>query len=68
MLVRLLYASRSAQPVSPEIVDSILFQSRRPNPALMNLLERCDADALNPGPVLQAGSEFRQKVWQALHG
>ena len=34
MLVRLLYASRSAQPVSPEIVDSILFQSRRHNPAL----------------------------------
>lgn len=25
-----------------------------------------DADALNPVPVLQAGSEFRQKIWQAL--
>lgn len=25
-----------------------------------------DADALNPIPVLQAGSEFRQRVWQAL--
>ena len=25
-----------------------------------------DADALNPVPVLQVGSEFRQKVWQAL--
>lgn len=25
-----------------------------------------DADALNPVPVLQAGSEFRQRVWQAL--
>lgn len=27
-----------------------------------------EADALNPVPVLQAGSEFRQKVWQALRG
>lgn len=25
-----------------------------------------DADALNPVPVLQTGSEFRQRVWQAL--
>ena len=25
-----------------------------------------DADALAPVPVLQAGSEFRQRVWQAL--
>lgn len=25
-----------------------------------------DADALNPVPVLQVGSEFRQRVWQAL--
>ena len=34
MLVRLLYASRSVQPVSAEIIDSILFQSRRHNPSL----------------------------------
>lgn len=27
-----------------------------------------DPDALNPVPVLQAGSEFRQHVWQALRG
>lgn len=25
-----------------------------------------DADALSPVPVLQVGSEFRQRVWQAL--
>lgn len=25
-----------------------------------------EADALNPVPVLQVGSEFRQRVWQAL--
>ena len=27
---------------------------------------RGEADALDPVPVLQAGSEFRQRVWQAL--
>lgn len=27
-----------------------------------------DADALTPVPVLQVGSEFRQRVWQALRG
>ena len=34
MLVRLLYASRSAQPVSAKLMDSILAQSRRHNPEL----------------------------------
>ena len=34
MLVRLLYASRSAQPVAPEVIESILEQSRKHNPEL----------------------------------
>ena len=34
MLVRLLYASRSANPVSPEVIESILEQSRKHNPEL----------------------------------
>ncbi|HQR22587.1 MAG TPA: BLUF domain-containing protein [Burkholderiaceae bacterium] len=34
MLVRLLYASRAAAPVTQEIIDSILQQSRTQNPAL----------------------------------
>jgi hypothetical protein len=34
MLVRLLYASRSANPVTPEVIDAILSQSRRHNPEL----------------------------------
>ena len=34
MLVRLLYASRSAKPVEHDVVESILAQSRRHNPAL----------------------------------
>jgi Sensors of blue-light using FAD len=34
MLVRLLYASRSAQPATPEVTDAILAQSRARNPAL----------------------------------
>jgi len=34
MLVRLLYASRSAKPVSAKLMDSILAQSRRHNPEL----------------------------------
>jgi Sensors of blue-light using FAD len=34
MLVRLLYASRAAQPVSQEVIDAILAQSRAHNPAL----------------------------------
>ena len=34
MLVRLLYASRSAQPVSAKLMDSILAQSRRHNTEL----------------------------------
>jgi hypothetical protein len=34
MLVRLLYASRSAEALSESVVESILEQSRRNNPAL----------------------------------
>ena len=34
MLVRLLYASHSAQPVTAEVIDAILAQSRAHNPAL----------------------------------
>ncbi len=34
MLVRLLYASRAAAPVTQEIIESILQQSRAHNPAL----------------------------------
>jgi hypothetical protein len=34
MLVRLLYASRSAKPVAPEVIESILAQSRKHNPEL----------------------------------
>lgn len=33
MLVRLLYASRAAQPLSNEVVEAILAQSRAHNPA-----------------------------------
>jgi hypothetical protein len=34
MLVRLLYASRAAEPVTPELVDAILRSSHSHNPAL----------------------------------
>jgi hypothetical protein len=34
MLVRLLYASHSAKPVTGEVIDSILEQSRKHNPKL----------------------------------
>ena len=34
MLVRLLYASRTAAAVTPELIDAILAQSRAHNPAL----------------------------------
>ncbi len=34
MLVRLLYASRSAQALTPEIIEDILASSRKSNPAL----------------------------------
>ncbi|MGE5714444.1 MAG: BLUF domain-containing protein [Betaproteobacteria bacterium] len=34
MLVRLLYASHSAKPVTSEVVESILAQSRKHNPSL----------------------------------
>ena len=34
MLVRLLYASRAAGPVTPEVIDGILAQCRAHNPAL----------------------------------
>jgi Sensors of blue-light using FAD len=34
MLVRLLYASRAAEPVTPELVDSILRSSHEHNPKL----------------------------------
>lgn len=34
MLVRLLYASRAAEPVTPALIDGILAQARAHNPAL----------------------------------
>ncbi|MGC4061698.1 MAG: BLUF domain-containing protein [Aquabacterium sp.] len=34
MLVRLLYASRAAEPLTPEVVDGILAVARKSNPAL----------------------------------
>lgn len=34
MLVRLLYASRSSQALTPEVIDDILSSSRKSNPAL----------------------------------
>jgi hypothetical protein len=34
MLVRLLYASHSSKTVTPEVIESILEQSRKHNPAL----------------------------------
>jgi Sensors of blue-light using FAD len=34
MLVRLLYASRSAQTLSPDLIDAVLAASRKNNPAL----------------------------------
>ena len=34
MLIRLLYASRASRPVTAEVVDSIVAQSRAHNPAL----------------------------------
>lgn len=34
MLVRLLYASRSAQALTPEVIEDILTASRKSNPAL----------------------------------
>jgi hypothetical protein len=34
MLVRLLYASRSVQELTPELIESLLASSRRNNPAL----------------------------------
>jgi hypothetical protein len=34
MLVRLLYASRSAVPATPDVIEGILAQSRERNPAL----------------------------------
>lgn len=34
MLVRLLYASRAATPVTPDFIDAILAKSRSQNPAL----------------------------------
>ena len=34
MLVRLLYASRSAKPIGADVIESILAQSRKHNPGL----------------------------------
>jgi len=34
MLIRLLYASRSAEPVTPAVIEAILASSRRHNPEL----------------------------------
>ncbi len=34
MLVRLLYASRAAKPITPDLVEAILAKSRQRNPQM----------------------------------
>jgi hypothetical protein len=65
MLVRCLYASRARQPLTPAVVDAILEQSRRNNPArgITGLL--CYVDEVFV-QVLEGGRDAVNELFAAI--
>jgi len=66
MLVRLVYASRSASPVTDEVVGSILAQSRKNNPehGVTGVLCVCHGDVFLQ--VLEGGREEVNRIYSKV--
>jgi len=66
MLVRLVYASRSASPVTDEVVGSILAQSRKNNPehGVTGVLCVCHSDVFLQ--VLEGGREEVNRIYSKV--
>lgn len=67
MLVRLLYASRASAPLSQGIVESILEQSRRKNPALGVTGVLCFSDDVFI-QILEGGRDEVCELYNAIAG
>jgi Sensors of blue-light using FAD len=65
MLVRLLYASRSKGPLSPELIDELLASSRRNNPALGITGLLCHSGDIFM-QVLEGGREAVNKLYTRI--
>ncbi|MDZ4831839.1 MAG: BLUF domain-containing protein [Phycisphaerae bacterium] len=66
MLVRLVYASRSASPVTDEVIGSILLQSRKNNPAhgITGVLCVCHGDVFIQ--VLEGGRGEVNRIYATV--
>lgn len=65
MLVRLLYASRPATPLTPDVIDQVLAQSRKKNPALGVTGMLCVSDKIYI-QVLEGGREEVCNLYNAI--
>ena len=65
MLVRLLYASRAAEPLTPEVIDSILTTSRKTNPALGVTGLLCHSDEIFM-QVLEGGRDAVNQLYRRI--
>jgi hypothetical protein len=65
MLVRLLYASRTAEPLTPEVIDNILATSRKTNPALGVTGLLCHSDEIFM-QVLEGGRDTVNRLYSRI--
>ena len=65
MLVRLLYASRAAEPLTTEVIDSILTTSRKTNPALGVTGLLCHSDEIFM-QVLEGGRDAVNHLYRRI--
>ncbi|MFY9812203.1 BLUF domain-containing protein [Aquabacterium sp.] len=65
MLVRLLYASRAAEPLTPQVIDSILTTSRKTNPALGVTGLLCHSDEIFM-QVLEGGRDAVNHLYSRI--
>lgn len=65
MLVRLLYASRAAEPVTPALIDAVLARSRAHNPAqgITGLLCHCGDNFMQ---VLEGGRDAVNALYRRI--
>lgn len=65
MLVRLLYASRAAKALTPEVIESILASSRKTNPALGVTGLLCHSDEIFM-QVLEGGRDTVNQLYSRI--
>jgi len=65
MLVRLLYASRAAKALTPEVIESILASSRKTNPALGVTGLLCHSDEIFM-QVLEGGRDTVNHLYSRI--